>query len=323
MASRTFAQAMTDALLFCLETIPNFSMVGAEIFGLGPHAKEVERIKSRFDARLRCPPISEAATAALGIGAAMAGERVFVDIGSPAAALLALTQIVNEAGNAHYMSGGQIKVPVVFHMMHGLRGSGAAQHSHSPQAMLWNAPGIEIVLPSGPRDVKGLMLSAVKSDNPTVVLTHGRLLGLEENVPDDSLEIPFGQAEVKRQGDQVTVVATSLTVQVALEAGRELSREGIEIEVIDPRTLVPLDTRTIIDSVAKTGRLVVADETYLSCGVASEIAAIMAEQAFVHLKAPIQRVARPNVPVPAGPNLEALIAPSAEKIAAAVRAVLA
>jgi len=322
MKQKNFAEAMTDALLECMEEFSNFSFVGAEVFGLGPHGAQLERLSEKFSDRMSFPPISEAAIAGLGIGAAQAGERVFVDIGSPAAIYLAMTQIINEAGNAHYMSNGQIDVPVVFHMMHGLRGSGAAQHSHSPQAMLWNAPGIEIVLPSGPRDVKGLLHSAIRSNNPTVFLTHGKLLDFVGPVPDEPYQIPFGQAEVKRQGSDVTIVATSLTVQVALAAAADLAADGIEMEVVDPKTLVPFDKRTILDSVAKTGRLITADETNLNCGVASEISAFIAEEGFDLLKAPIKRLARPNVPVPAGGELETYITITKKKIADAARQIL-
>jgi pyruvate dehydrogenase E1 component beta subunit len=220
------------------------------------------------------------------------------------------------------MSGGQFDVPAVFHMIHGLRGGGAAQHSHSPQSMMWNCPGLEIVLPSSPRDVKGLIRTAIKSDNPTVFIDHGKLFGLEGEVPDGDYEIPFGQADIKREGRDVTVVATSFMVQAALEAADVLSGEGIEIEVVDPRTIVPLDREAIIGSVAKTGRMVVVDEGNLSCGIASEISAIVAESAFDSLKGPILRVTRPDVPTPFSQPLEDYITPTADKVSAAVRKLL-
>jgi pyruvate dehydrogenase E1 component beta subunit len=179
------------------------------------------------------------------------------------------------------------------------------------------------VVPSGAYDAKGLMRTAVKSDNPTVIFTHGLLYGTEEEVPDEDYEIPFGQAAIKRAGSDVTLVATSLTVSVAMEAAAKLAVDGIDVEVIDPRTLVPLDKETILASVAKTGRLVIADETRLSCGVASEISAIVAEQGFQHLRAPIIRSARPDAPVSAAPDHEAAVKPTAGKILDAVRKVLA
>src|SRR6202035_2911643 len=155
--------------------------------------------------------------------------------------------LVNEAAVARYMSGGTLRVPVVYHMLHGLRGGGAAQHSHSPQAMLWNAAGLEIVLPSSPYDVKGLLRSAIKSDNPTVFINHARLMDIEGEVPEDDYAIPFGKADIKRPGRDVTVVATSFVVLAALAAAQELAAEGIEAEVLDPRTLVPFDRVTLLD----------------------------------------------------------------------------
>src|SRR4029077_13010608 len=205
---------------------------------------------------------------------------------------------------------GTLRVPVVYHMLHGLRGGGAAQHSHSPQAMLWNAAGLEIVLPSSPYDVKGLMRSAIRSDNPTIFINHARLMDIEGEVPEEDYTIPFGRADIKRPGRDVTVVATSFVVHTALAAADRLAAEGIEVEVVDPRTLVPLDHATILASVRRTGRLVVVDETNLSCGVASEISAIVAEEGFDSLRAPILRVARLDVPTPFSKPLEDAITPT-------------
>ena len=251
----------------------------------------------------------------------MAGDRPFVDIGTASFIFEAWSQVVNEAANAHYMSGGQVTVPVVFHMLHGLRGGGGAQHSHSPQAMLFNCPGLEIVLPASPADVKGLIRQAIRSDNPTIVVDHAKLLAIEEEVPDDNYEIPFGQANVRRLGGDATIVATSLSVQTSLEAAEILSQQGVEVEVIDPRTIVPLDMETILTSVEKTGRLVVVDEANLRCSIASEIGISVAEQAFSSLKAAIIRVARPHVPVPSSPPLENYISIDVDKIVKAVEKV--
>ncbi len=319
MATMNHAEALLDALHRSMTEDDGVSLIGSTVFGLGPQRVLLDRLRTDFPDRIYDPPVSESACASIGIGAAMAGDRPIVDIGTASFMFEAWSQVVNEGGSARYMSGGQISVPVVFHMLHGLRGGGAAQHSHSPQGMLWNAPGIEIVLPASPHDAKGLMRSAIKSDNPTVVVDHARLLGIEADVPEEDYEIPFGVADIKREGSDVTVVATSYMVQVALEAAETLAGEGIEVEVVDPRTIVPLDRAAILDSVAKTGRLVVADEANVSCGIASEIAAIVAEEGFATLNAPIRRVARPDVPAPFSPTLEAYIAPTAEKIAAAVR----
>jgi pyruvate dehydrogenase E1 component beta subunit len=219
-------------------------------------------------------------------------------------------------------SGGRIKAPFIMHLNHGIVMGTSSQHSESPQCMYWNVPGIEIAIPSSGRDFKGLMRSAMKSDNPVMIFTHGLLYGSESDVPEGDYAIPFGQAEVRRPGKDATVVATSLTVSVALEAAGELARDGIDVEVIDPRTLVPFDRDAILASVARTGRLVVADETRLSCGVASEVSAIVAEHGFRFLKAPIIRVARPDAPVSAAPTHEAFVKPTPDKIVAAVRKVV-
>ncbi len=319
MAKITYAQALIDALHGAMAEDPRINMIGSYVLGLGPLRGLVDRLKADFANRIVDPPCSESAVVALGIGAAMAGDRPFIDIGTASFLFEAWSQIVNEAGNAHSMTGGQVSVPAVFHVLHGQRGGSAAQHGHSPQAMLWNAPGIEIVLPASPRDAKGLMRSALKSPNPTVVLDHAKLLGMEDEVPDEDFEIPFGVADVKRDGTDVTIVATSRMVSVCLEAAAALGEKGIEAEVVDPRTIVPFDRAAILGSVAKTGRLVVVDEANTCCSVASEIAAIVAEEGFDDLKAPIKRVCRPNVPIPFSPPLEAAISVDAEKVAGAVK----
>jgi pyruvate/2-oxoglutarate/acetoin dehydrogenase E1 component len=220
------------------------------------------------------------------------------------------------------MSAGQTRVPVVFHLFHGLRGGGAAQHSASPQAMLWNCPGLEIVLPSSPRDVKGLLKTAVASDNPTIFVDHVQLLEVRGEVPENDKPIPFGQADVKRKGSDLTLIATSYMVQRCLKVAEQLTGEGIQVEVVDPRTLVPFDFATLLASVEKTGRVVIVDETHQSCGVAAEIAARIAEAGFDKLKAPIRRVATFDVPVPYSPTLEDHIGPTESRIADAVRAAL-
>ena len=230
------------------------------------------------------PPISELGFCGLATGAAMAGLRPIVDLSTGSFIYEAWPQVANEAANAFSMSGGQTRVPVVFHLFHGLRGGGAAQHSGSPQAMLWNVPGLEIVIPSSPRDVKGLLKTAVASDNPTIFVDHTRLLDIRGDVPENDKPIPFGVADIKRRGSDVTLIATSYTVQVWLQAAAKLAKEGIEVEVVDPRTLVPFDLATILSSVEKTHRVVIADETHQSCGVAAEIAARIAESGFDKLK---------------------------------------
>jgi pyruvate/2-oxoglutarate/acetoin dehydrogenase E1 component len=321
MRQTSYAAAMVEALRTSLATDPHVSLVGSYVLGLGPKRVLMDAIRAEFPDRLYDPPTSEAALVSLGAGAAMAGARPFVDLGTGSFSYVGWSPLVNEAAVARYMSNGQLRVPVVYHMLHGLRGGGAAQHSHSPQAMLWNAAGLEIVLPSSPYDVKGLLRSAIKSDNPTVFINHARLMDIEGDVPEEDYAIPFGRADIKRPGRDVTIVATSFVVHAALSAAKQLADEGIEAEVVDPRTLVPFDHATLLDSVRRTGRLVVVDETNLSCGVAAEVAAIVAEEGFAFLRAPIVRVTRPDVPTPFSKPLEDAITPTADKVAAAVRRV--
>src|SRR5262249_16224557 len=254
--------------------------------------------------RVVAPPISELGFCGLATGAAMAGLRPVADPSSGRFIFEAWPQVVNEAANAFYMSGGQTRAPVVFHLFHGIRGGGAAQHSASPQAMLWNCPGLEIVLPSSPRDVKGLLKTAVASDNPTIFVDHVHLLETRGPVPERDEAIPFGVADVKRRGGDVTVIATSYMVQRALGVADRLAADGIDVEVVDPRTPVPLDFAGLMASVEKTRRVVIVDETHQSCGVGAELAARIAEAGFDRLKAPIRRVSTHDVPVPYSEPLE-------------------
>jgi len=317
-----FAEAFVEALTEVMEEDERVHLIGNGFLGLHPKRVLLEALPKRFGPRVVLPPISEIGVCGLGIGAAMAGLRPIVDLYTASFIFQAWPQVVNEAANAYYMTGGQTRVPVVFHLIHGLRGGGAAQHSHSPQAMLWNSPGLEIVLPASPRDVKGLLKSAVRSDNPTVFITHPRLFNTTGPVSDRVDPIPLGQAEVKRPGRDVTVVATSYMVQRSLHVAEGLSREGIEVEVLDLRTLVPLDEAAILVSLEKTGRLVVVDECHRRCGVAAEILASVGERGL-RLRAPLRRVVTEDVPVPFSLPLEDAIGPSEEKITAAIRAAMA
>jgi pyruvate/2-oxoglutarate/acetoin dehydrogenase E1 component len=264
--------------------------------------------------RLLPSPVSELALAGAALGAALAGLRPIVTFGISSFMFNAWEQVVNEAPHFRYMSGGQVAVPIVMHCAGGARGAGGAQHSHSPQAMLWNTPGLRIALPATAADVRGLWPAAVADPNPVVVLDGRRLYGTSGPGSDEGTALPLGRGRVRRPGKDVTIVATSWLVHEALAAAEELNREGVDAEVIDPRTLVPLDEELILDSVAKTGRLVVADETHLSCGVGAEIAARIGYQAFGQLKAPIERVATANVPIPFSPALEPEVVPGVRHI---------
>lgn len=322
MPEMNFAEALIDGLCIALDRDPNVSVIGRGISGHGPEAG-ADKALAKYGDRVLDPPTSEAAVAMLALGAAMAGLRMFHHFGTGVFAFEAWNQVVNEAANVRYMSGGRLKSPVTFCMFHGLRNGGGPQHSASPHAAYAHNPGLEVVMPASPADAKGLTLSAIRSDNATVMLVHPSLLSLRADVPAGDYTVPLGQAAVRRAGKDVTIVGISRQVTEALKAAEILAKDGIDAEVIDPRTLVPLDEAAILASVAKTGRLVVADEGPVGFGSAAEIAAVVAERGFRSLKAPIARVARPHTPVPFSPQMEAFLTPDAGKIAAAVRRTLA
>lgn len=317
-----FAEAMAEAISISFESDPQVMMIWGSLFGLSPHRAMANRIRERFSDRIAVPPTAEIGFCGVGIGAAMAGGRVIVPVGTGSFVLRALDVIAHEAGVAHYMSNGLVKVPIVFHLLHGIRGGGGAQHSLSPQAMLANCPGLEIVMPATPYDVKGLFRRAIKSDNPTVILDHPSLLDIEGDVPEDDYDIPFGKAEVRRAGTDVTLVGLSLQVHTALAAAEVLARDGISAEVLDLRTLAPFDRASLAASAAKTGRVVALDDTPLPCSVASEIAAVVGEDCFGKLKAPVERVTRQNTPLPFSPPLEDAVSPTVARVVAAARRTL-
>ena len=320
MRELAYYEAKFEALDEILAADQRVHLINGTFLSLSPHRHIYQNLLKKYGERMISPPISELGFCGLATGAAMAGLRPVVDLSTGSFIYEAWPQVANEAANVYSMSGGQTRVPVVFHLFHGLRGGGAAQHSGSPQAMLWNCPGLEIAIPSSPRDVKGLLKTAVASDNPTIFVDHTKLLDLRGDVPENDLPIPFGVADVKRQGSDVTLIATSYTVQVCLKAAEQLAKEKIEVEVVDPRTLVPFDMATVLSSVEKTGRVVIADETHQSCGVAAEIAARIAESGFDKLKTAIRRVSTLDVPVPYSPPLEEYIGPTEARITKAIRA---
>jgi len=265
-------------------------------------------------------PISEAGIAGIGVGAAMTGMRPVVDIMFGDFITLAMDQIVNQAAKVHYMSGGKLHVPLVVRTTMGATRRSAAQHSQSLYAWAAHVPGLKVALPSTPADAKGLFTAAIRDPNPVIVFEDKMMYGLKGPVPEGEYVIPLGAADVKREGSDATVVATSSMVQVALQAAAALEREGLSVEVVDPRTLSPLDTQTLIASAQKTGRVVVVDEGYGQYGVTAEIASVIADGAFDHLDAPVRRIGAMNVPVPFSPVLEDQTVPTVETVATAVRA---
>jgi acetoin:2,6-dichlorophenolindophenol oxidoreductase subunit beta len=272
--------------------------------------------------RVRVSPISETAEIGMAVGVALAGYRPVVELLMAEFMLVAMNQVVNEAPRLRYMSGGQVKVPVVFKAGYGFTAGWAGQHTGSIYGMFMGFPGLKIALPSTPADAKGLMTTAIRDDNPVVYLINYLMVLEHGDVPEGEYAVPFGKAAIRRSGSDVTIVATGWTVGRALAAAGALKAEGIEAEVIDPRTLNPLDIATILASVEKTGRLVVVDQGTRHGGASAVIAAEVAEHGFGALKAPIAQVTALDVTVPYSEPMEAFVLPGEEKIAGTVREVL-
>ena len=337
--ARSIVQALRMALIEEMERDPSVMLLGEDIAVFGGAYRVTEGLLARFgEARVRDTPISEVAIVGAAVGAAMTGLRPVAEIQFNDFMACAMDQIVNQAAKIRFMMGGQVSVPLVIRAPVGATGR-AAQHSQSLEAWFMHAPGLKVVFPCTPYDAKGLLKSAIRDDNPVMFFEHKLLYGGSSPggkaktavdglgpafrpAPPTEYLVPLGVADVKRPGRDVTVVATGLMVHKALAAAASLAAEGIEVEVIDPRTLVPLDRETILASVRKTGRLVVASEDVLTCGVASEIAAIAAEQAMWSLDAPVVRVAVPDTPIPFAPSNEAAVIPQVATIVEAVRKVL-
>jgi pyruvate dehydrogenase E1 component beta subunit len=273
--------------------------------------------------RVRDTPISEEAIVGLAVGAAATGCRPVAEIMYADFTTMAMDPIVNQAAKMRYMFGGKARVPLVIRAQEGAGRGNAAQHSQSLEAWFAHIPGLKVVTPSTPYDAKGLLKSAIRDDNPVIFLEHKALYFTKGHVPSEEYLIPLGQADVKRVGTDVTVVGVHTMALKALEAADEMKTEGISIEVIDPRSIFPLDIDTIVDSVKKTGRLVVAHEAYQRAGIGAEIAIQVMERAFDYLDAPIERVAGANCPVPYATNLERLAIPGKEEIVGAVRRTVA
>lgn len=316
MPKITYARAGADAVAEEMRRDP-------KTFHLSTDAPQ-PLLKEFGPSRVRETPIAEAALTGICIGAAGSGYRPIFNWGIVTFAFVAMDQIVNQASKIHYMFGGQAKFPILFRASVGGGGNRAAQHSQSPYSMFMNLSGLKIILPSTPYDMKGLLKSAIRDDNPVISFESSRLMSLEGEVPEDDYTVPLGKADIKREGRDVTVVATAWLVHEALAAAEELDREGISVEVVDPRTLVPMDKETIRASVRKTGRVVVADEAGPTASAASEISALVTEDpaTFACLKAPVVRVCALEAPIPYAPVLEGHVFPDRHRIIAAVRDVV-
>jgi pyruvate dehydrogenase E1 component beta subunit len=269
--------------------------------------------------RVRNTPIAEAGFVGAAVGAAMAGTRPICEVEFASFFYCAFDQVCNQAAKLRYMSGGQANLPLTFRCVFGAMGGAAAQHSETVYAQFLSVPGLKLVVPSGPADMKGLLKSAIRDDNPVIVFEHGRLGRLREEIPAGDYLVPLGKAAVKREGENVTVVAIGAMVPRALSVAEKLAKENISVEVIDPRTLIPLDEEAILSSVEKTNRVVVVDEGHLRGGAAADIAAIIADKGFDFLDAPVKRVTALDVPIPFSPPLEKAAIPDDARIEAAIR----
>jgi len=312
----TFGDAIKEALAEELRRDPRVFMLGEDIAEAGTTFKVLNGLVEEFGKeRVLDTPISEPGFTGLAVGAAMTGLRPVVDIMFGDFSGLIMDQVANQAAKIHYMSGGKLKVPLVLRTTMGAGRRSAAQHSQSLHAWYSHIPGLKVVVPSTPYDAKGLMKSAIRDDNPVVVLEDKMMYKtIKGPVPAEEYTIPLGVADVKREGTDITLVATSSMVYVALEAAKLLDEIGISAEVVDPRTLVPLDKQTLIESVKKTSRAIVIDEGYEQYGVTAELASVIAKGAFYHLDAPVERIGAMNVPIPFSPALEDLTIPNAKAV---------
>jgi acetoin:2,6-dichlorophenolindophenol oxidoreductase subunit beta len=322
MGSReiTFAQAINEALAEEMRRDQAVFIIGEDVAEAGTPFKVLSGLVREFGTkRVIDSPISEAGIAGIGVGAAMTGMRPVVDIMFGDFITLTMDQMVNQAAKIHYMSGGKLKVPMVLRTTLGAARRSAAQHSQSLHAWLSHVPGLKVVVPSTPYDAKGLLKSAIRDDNPVVFFEDKMMYQLKGLVPFEEYTIPFGVADIKRLGSDITLVATSSMVQVALAAAESLKRSEISAEVVDIRTTAPLDKATLIESAKKTSRVIVVDEGYESYGVTAEIASVIADGAFYYLDAPVKRMGAMDVPVPFSPVLEDQTVPTPESVAKLAR----
>ena len=312
----TFAQAINEALAEEMRRDPSVFILGEDVAEAGTPFKVLSGLVAEFGKeRVIDSPISEAGITGIGVGAAMTGLRPVVDIMFGDFVTLIMDQLVNQAAKIHYMSGGKLKVPMVLRTTLGATRRSAAQHSQSLHAWFSHIPGLKVALPSTPYDAKGLLKTAIRDDNPVVFFEDKMMYQLKGPVPTEEYTVPLGVADIKRYGTDITLVATSSMVHVALKAAELLEQSGISAEVVDPRTTFPLDKETLIESVKKTSRALVIDEGYERYGVTAEIASVIAEGGFYHLDAPVKRMGAMDVPVPFSPALEDLTVPTAESVA--------
>ncbi|MBI3080127.1 MAG: alpha-ketoacid dehydrogenase subunit beta [candidate division NC10 bacterium] len=324
MRKITYREALREALREEMRRDPRVFLLGEDIAQFGGSYKVTQGLLDEFGPeRVRNTPISEAAIVGAAVGAALTGMRPVAELMYVDFSGIAMDQIANQAAKNRYMFGGKALVPMVLRTQGGAGRSSAAQHAQSLEAWFIHIPGLKVVMPATPYDAKGLLKTAIRDDNPVIFIEHKLLYPETGEVPEEEYLVPLGVAEVKRAGEDVTVVAHSRMVHLALRAADRLAAEGISCEVVDPRTLDPLDTSTILRSVEKTSRLVILQEAVAQCSFASEVAALVAEEALDCLDAPIRRVTALDTPMPFSPKLERFVLPSEERLMAAVREVCA
>jgi len=318
MPQINFIQAINSALVEEMERDPLTFVMGEDVI-LSVFGATKGLFEKFGPVRVRNTPIAEAGFVGAAVGAAMAGTRPICEVEFASFFYCAFDQVCNQAAKLRYMSGGQARMPITFRTVYGAMGGAAAQHSETVYAQFLSVPGLKIVVPSGPSDVKGLLKSAIRDDNPVIVFEHGGLGRLREEIPAGDHLVPLGKAAIKRAGDNVTLVAIGAMVTKALKVADKLAKENISVEVVDPRTLVPLDEETILSSVAKTNRAVIADEGHLRGGAATDIAAMIGEKGFDFLDGPVKRVTSLDVPIPFSPPLEKAAIADEARIEAAIR----
>jgi pyruvate dehydrogenase E1 component beta subunit len=320
----TYRDALREALREEMARDPSVFLLGEDIGRCwGGAFKVTDGLAEEFsEERVRDTPISESAIVGTGVGAAITGMRPVVEIMFGDLTALAMDQIANQAAKIRYMFGGQATCPLVIRTPFGAGVNIASHHSQSLEAWFMHVPGLYVAVPSTPYDAKGLLKAAIRGDNPILFCEHKLLYPMEGEVPEEEYTVPFGTADIKKEGSDVTIVATLYMVHLALRAAEVLEKQGVNVEVVDPRTLTPLDKQAIIRSVKKTGRIVIVSEDCKTAGVSDEIAASVAEEALDYLDAPIKRLAEPDTPIPFSPTLEQYVIPNEKSIVRAVKEVL-
>jgi len=324
MREITYRDALNEALREEMLRDKTVFLLGEDIGKYWEGAFKVTKnlAKEFGDERVRDTPISESTIIGVAAGAAITGMRPVAEIMFGDLTALAMDQIANQAAKLRYMFGGQTKVPMVMRTPFGAGVNIASHHSQSLEAWFMHTSGLKVTMPSTPYDAKGLLKTAIRDDNPVMFFEHKLLYPVKGLVPEEEYTVPFGVADIKREGEDVTIVATLYMVHKALAAAKELGEQGIEAEVVDPRTIVPLDKKAIINSLKKTGRLVIVSEDCKTAGVSAEIAAMVAEEALDYLDAPIKRVAEPDTPIPFSPPLEQFVIPNEKSIIKAVKEIV-